>query len=286
MAGEPTDRDVRTRPSAVLRDLAPRAVSGAALAVVAVGATWWGAVPFALLVGAVALIMSWEWSRIVRGAANDRVFLVHVIAVAVAVVLTARGMPAQALAACVAGAIGVQLLARTPHLALSSLGVLYAGLPAIALIWLRGYNSLGALAILFVFATVWTTDTFAYLCGRLIGGPKLWPAMSPGKTWSGTAGGIVFAGLAGALFSVFLLQQPPLVPAVVAVVLSIVSQAGDLAESGLKRAFSIKNASELIPGHGGFMDRMDGAVTAAIVAAVIAVVRDPAFPAQSLLLWS
>src|SRR5262249_45708203 len=132
---------------------------------------------------------------------------------------------------------------------------------------------------------VWATDTFAYLCGRLIGGPKLFPALSPRKTWAGTLGGIAFAALAAAMFSATLPRSSAAMLAATGIGLSIVAQVGDLAESALKRAFSVKNASDLIPGHGGFMDRMDGIVAVASVAALLAAARGGHSPAHALMFW-
>jgi phosphatidate cytidylyltransferase len=257
------------------------------MAGVALACNWLGALPFGLLVIAIALAMSWEWGRIVRGDGVDLSFLVQGASAVLAIVLAMHGFPGRAILVLAAGALAVLGLARADRRLFSVLGVGYVGLPAIALVWLRGEDTYGALAILFIFVVVWTTDTFAYLCGRLIGGPRLWPALSPGKTWAGTLGGLAFAALAGVLFSGLI--SPPtasLALAGAAIVLSVVSQIGDLAESALKRAFAVKDASRLIPGHGGFMDRMDGIVTAALLAALIAAVRGAQAPGQSLLLWS
>lgn len=272
------------RPAALSQDLLPRAISGIVLAAVALASNWAGHWPFFLVVLAVGLLMSWEWSRIVRSA-SDGAFILHALGVGAGTVLASMGMPLAGCGMIIASAIFVGLLATSQKL-LSMVGVVYVGLPAISLIWLRGADDFGALAILFVFIVVWMTDTFAYVCGRLLGGAKLWPAVSPGKTWSGTIGGLVFAAITGAIFAMSVPRSSMLVLAGVAVVLSVVSQAGDLAESALKRAFKVKNASELIPGHGGFMDRMDGVVAAAAVAALIAAARGAASPAHALLIWS
>jgi phosphatidate cytidylyltransferase len=254
---------------------------------VALACNWLGALPFALLVVVIAIAMSWEWGSIVRGNGIDAPFLVQAAAAAIAIALSMRGQLGWAILAVGIGSLLVFAVARADRRLFSMLGVAYVGLPAAALVWLRGEDTYGALAILFIFVVVWTTDTFAYLCGRLIGGPKLWPALSPGKTWAGTLGGIGFAALAGLLFAGLL--TPPtasLALAGAAILLSLVSQIGDLAESALKRAFAVKDASHLIPGHGGFMDRMDGIVTAALLAALIAALRGWQAPAQSLLMWS
>ena len=142
-------------------------------------------------------------------------------------------------------------------------GLLYAAALLIAPVLLRRDAAFGFAAILFLFVIVWLTDIAAYFVGRAIGGPKLMPRVSPKKTWSGAIGGT----LAGVLGGVVVAQQFGVASlaavAVVALVLSVVSQAGDLLESAIKRQFDAKDASQLIPGHGGLMDRLDGFVAAA-----------------------
>ncbi len=169
---------------------------------------------------------------------------------------------------------------------LSAIGVLYCGLPVVALGWFRGDEPLGFLAALYIIAVVVATDTAAFAAGRLIGGPKLAPAISPNKTWAGLCGGVAAATLAGALFPALTGSGSWLWLAALGFVLGAVAQAGDLAELRLKRAFGRKDSSDLIPGHGGVMDRMDGIVTAAIVAAVIALAIDAYAPARALLYGS
>ena len=144
-------------------------------------------------------------------------------------------------------------------------GIPYAGALGIAPIVLRSDGEYGFLAIILLFAVVWATDIAAYFVGRAVGGPKLVPRVSPKKTWSGAIGGTlprVVAAVArrpgrrrlNGLFAI----------AMLAVVLSVVAQAGDLFESALKRRFGAKDSSHLIPGHGGLMDRLDGFVTASV----------------------
>ena len=148
---------------------------------------------------------------------------------------------------------------------------------------MRSADAAGAVALLFVFAVVWTTDTFAYLCGRLIGGPRIWPALSPRKTWAGTIGGVVFAGAVALAFAWVSTSPSAATLLITAILLSTATQLGDLLESAIKRGYQIEQASSLIPGHGGFMDRMDGIAAAALVAALIGLARNAAAPAASLL---
>ena len=286
MVGEVSERIVVARAAALPADLMPRIVSGLVLAGLALAANWAGPLPFAVMVAVVALVMSWEWARVVRPPALDVALLAQLAAVPIPVCAAAVGVPLPGVVALLAGAAIVALLCRPRQPLLSGLGVLYVGLPAIALIWLRNDGAHGQLAILFIYIIVWTTDTFAYTCGKLIGGPKLWPAISPMKTWAGTLGGIGFAGLGSIAFGYATAHPAPLGLALIGVVLSLAAQSGDLAESALKRSFAVKHASLLIPGHGGFMDRMDGIAAAAAVAALLAALYDPQSPARALLFWA
>lgn len=146
-----------------------------------------------------------------------------------------------------------------------SAGLVVAALAAVALIWLRVGSADGLAVILFLLAVVWCSDIGAYLAGRLFGGKRLAPAISPGKTWSGAAGGLLAAVAGGLLLSPA--AGGWLRTAVSAGLLGVVSQAGDLSESALKRHFGVKDSGRLIPGHGGVLDRLDGLIAVALVAA-------------------
>ncbi len=165
-------------------------------------------------------------------------------------------------------------------------GLLYAGVLLLAPVIIRRDPMLGFVAILFLFAVVWVTDIAAYFAGRAIGGPKLWPAVSPNKTWSGAIVGTL-GGVAAALLVAMgagLVVAPMLI--LVALALSIAAQAGDLLESALKRRFGAKDASGLIPGHGGLMDRLDGFLTAVLAAVMVGLLRGGLEgSARGLLVW-
>lgn len=266
-------------------DFGTRLVSGLVLAVAALALTWAGIYPFAALVLAVTLIVAWEWGHIVRDGGIDTIFVLHAIAVVVAVALTLMGLPALGIMAVAVGAILAALLGFERLGRISALGVLYAGLPAIALIWIRSTPSYGFEAALFILLAVWAADTGAYLAGRLVGGPKLMPKVSPNKTWSGLAGAITGAMLVGAGFVVATPGVGGWRPVATAAALAIISQVGDLMESALKRWHGVKDASGLIPGHGGFMDRVDGLIFAAIVAALFGAWVNIHGPARAILTW-
>lgn len=266
------------------RDLGVRIVAGVAMAVVALAVLWAGSLPFAALVSAVAVVVSWEWGRIVRAGGVDAIFVIQAAAVIIAVLLASKGLAGLGLIAVLVAAIISALLAFGERGHMAALGALYAGLPALALVWLRGSDMIGMLAVLFVLLSVWTTDTGAYFGGRQIGGPKLMPRVSPNKTWSGLLCGIAAAGIIGAIFAMATnvgLHAGRM--AVGGMVLGLVAQAGDLFESALKREYGVKDASALIPGHGGFMDRIDGLAAAAVLAAIFAMAVNIHAPARALL---
>jgi phosphatidate cytidylyltransferase len=170
------------------------------------------------------------------------------------------------------------------------IGVLYAALPVLALVVLRNDQHFGLLAIIFLMLIVWAADIFAYFAGRIIGGPKLAPRLSPKKTWAG-----LFGAVAGAMALAFLVsrsgldvaqQLKPLPLMVLAGVLAIVEQAGDIFESAFKRHYGVKDSGTLIPGHGGVMDRLDGLIFVAVTALLIGLVRAGSMStAQGLLVW-
>ncbi len=281
--------DVQSRsPLASLsRELQLRIASGLGFAAVAFAMLYWGPAPFAILLAIVAAVMSWEWNRIVRGEGEDAIAAVHIATAIAAAGVAVFDQTGLALAVVAIGAIVVAALCfGSGRAGLSAVGVLYTALPVIALIWLRQDPSLGLLAVLFVLLAVAATDMAAYFTGRTIGGPKLWPVVSPNKTWSGLAGGVTAAALTGALFPLLTGSGWWIWLTCLGVVLGLVAQAGDLAESALKRHFGVKDTSDLIPGHGGFMDRMDGIVTASIAAALIAAVSEAYAPARALLYGS
>jgi phosphatidate cytidylyltransferase len=148
------------------------------------------------------------------------------------------------------------------------LGTLYIGLPSIAIIWLRARPELGLATLVWMLALTIAVDSGAYLAGRTIGGPKLAPRISPKKTWAGLAGGIIAAVLVGLLTARAMGAASLLPLALASALLAIVEQAGDLAESGFKRYFGVKDSSRLIPGHGGFLDRVDGLLAVSLAVAV------------------
>ncbi len=289
-----TDAGTDAEPPGHTGELGKRLVSAivmAALAILAVAAGGW---PFVMFWAAAAVGVFWEWSTMIAGGAAART--TGIAALALAAVAVGVGQLYVALAALAAGSAGVAG-ASAPHLRVwGAAGVVYGGVALLAPVVLRRDLALGLVAILFLFAVVWSTDVFGYFVGRTIGGPRLAPPISPNKTWAGACGGAVGAIAAGAAVA---LVSGDLVPgglsggrlalptaAAVAFALSVASQAGDLFESAVKRRFGVKDASHVIPGHGGLMDRLDGFIAASGVAALIGIMRAGAdAPAGGFLLW-
>ncbi|WEK48804.1 MAG: phosphatidate cytidylyltransferase [Candidatus Kaistia colombiensis] len=251
-------------------DLRLRLLSAAVLIPFALVVAWWGGLPAYLLVALVSAIVFAEWANIIgrspRLLPSTADVSIGVAFVALSAIVAGMQGLGAGLAVLIAGMAGVALISRSAWLAF---GVAYAGLLGVCLAALRGGDAAGLTAVIVLLVLVWGTDSFAYFAGRTLGGPKLWPRVSPKKTWSGSLGGLVggvlLASVAGSLFGV---RVGPVLILCLAL-LSIVSQAGDLFESAIKRHFDKKDSGSIIPGHGGMMDRVDGLIFAAIGAALI-----------------
>ncbi|MGG5809508.1 phosphatidate cytidylyltransferase [Falsiroseomonas sp. CW058] len=258
------------------KDLRKRALSALVLGPSAVACIWLGAEAFTAMVALAVAILAWEWVHLC--GRRTRVFpgLAVPLVVMAACALAVDDHPRWALALLVAGFLATWAGARAlPHTVDQpagrlAAGVLYIGLAGIALIELRHDTDAGRANVLFLFLVVWASDIGAYMAGRALGGPKLWPAVSPNKTWSGAGGGLL-AAVAVGLACALAFQPGAAAGAVVAVavLLGIASQAGDLLESAIKRHFRVKDTSSLIPGHGGLLDRLDGVLAAAPVASLL-----------------
>ncbi len=270
-------------------ELVLRFRSALVLVTLSLALTYAGSNTFAALILFFAGAMSWEWGRVVRGRSFDVIFLLQLSAIVSAGALTLNNYPASAVAIIMAATWASFWIHK--HGALASdpwwtaAGVYYAGFPAIAMIAIRQDPDYGFHAILYLFLVVWSADSGAFFTGRLFGGPKLMPSISPNKTWSGFFGGAAAACCAGTLFALWLGQTSVPMLSLISILLAIVSQGGDLGESFTKRVFGVKHSSGLIPGHGGVLDRLDGLVFAAIGAGLIAVAVDPLRPGRALLIW-
>ena len=279
------------------RNLALRVASSVVLAPIVLFCAYIGGWSFIVLCAAGAGGILWEWTNLVTGKADVRILAPGLAALLAAMVFTGLDYPgsavgAIAVGALIAGAAGAVGVSRLPGAAPLSAGlwaaggVLYAGSAFCGPALVRRDGEWGFTALLFLFATVWMTDIFAFGAGRAIGGPRLWPGVSPNKTWAGAVGGLG-GGLAGAVAVAYASGIGALAQAaVMGLVLSVLAQAGDLFESAVKRHFGTKDTSHLIPGHGGLMDRLDGFLVAALAALVIGVLRQGTdTPARGFLLW-
>lgn len=219
-----------------------------------------------MLAAAIGGLVFYEWMT-VSGEMRDRPLAVAgwivVLLLLGALVLGAPSGVLLIAAAAMAVALAVASRVRGRGMETGK-GLAYALIPAISLAGLRGDATPGLWAIIYLFAVVWATDIFAYFVGRAVGGPKLAPSISPGKTWSGAVGGAAFAVLAAIAVAYVHGDASPVLLGLAALPLSVISQIGDLYESRFKRRFGAKDSSNLIPGHGGVMDRVDGLVAAAV----------------------
>ena len=246
--------------------LTQRIVSALVMLPPVAAAVWFGPPWSDLLVGVAVAVLAWEWSGITAGRFLAPGPVGLAAGLVGAVVLLAAGCGAWSLAALAAAGLGALLLAPAGKGPWLALGALYLGPAALAFAWLRQRPD-GLETICWLLATVWAVDIFAYVSGRSIGGPKLWPAVSPKKTWAGLLGGVAAAALVGAAFAWWLPGHSALALAAASALLAVVAQGGDLLESAVKRHFGVKDASQLIPGHGGLMDRVDGLLAASLALA-------------------
>jgi phosphatidate cytidylyltransferase len=267
-------------------ELTLRICSALVLVPLAVGTAYLGGWPFAAFWSLAAIGVFWEWSALVAADQRRLIVMVGGATLVVSMALAAGGRLIAAVVVAALGTVAVAPMAPARRRGWVAGGVPYAGAIGIAPIALRSDSEDGFIAVVFLFAIVWTTDIVAYFLGRLIGGPKLLSRVSPKKTWSGAISGLAAAVLAAIAVAAGAGLSGLLAIAAVAAVLSAVSQAGDLFESLLKRRFGAKDSSHLIPGHGGLMDRLDGFVLAAAVAALIGILRGGLdAPARGLLVW-
>ncbi len=263
--------------SANLVNFGLRTLSALILAPLVLGAVWLGGVAFFILLAAASVFALMEWQK-VSGSANRLNDVLYATSGPAFVAMFYIGGVGLAVLAVFGGAIAAIFLApksKSEKLWRAG-GLIYIGIPIVALIYVRNGGpgvtlSVGRDAMLFLLAAVWGSDIGAYAFGRLIGGAKLAPRISPSKTWAGAIGGIVVAGFAVVpvyhLGSDWADEYSLSIIFSVGAVLAIASQIGDLFESSVKRHFNVKDTGTLIPGHGGILDRIDGLLFAAPVMA-------------------
>lgn len=239
------------------------------LAPLALGCIWIGGAAFAGLIALIAVGLAYEWLGLCGQRTSPSAVALYA-ALPLAVLLMAWG---DGIAAVVLLAVATVLGRGLSPIRPLGFGILYLGLGVVALVWLRQPSGSGGVNVIVLLLVVWASDIGAYIAGRAIGGPRLAPAISPGKTWSGAAGGLVAAASVGAAASAILRNGPvSWRPILFAVLIGIISQAGDLFESQLKRHFGVKDSGTMIPGHGGLLDRLDALLTAVPAAALLALI--------------
>jgi len=253
-------------------DWITRPLFGIALAAVAIAGIFGGQAYIAVLGALASIAAAREWHRMVGERVFGPAFVLSSLTVAAALAASVWVQPAWiAWAVLAAGAGGVALYAHFSGLlpAWHGLGPIYIATAPLALVALRGAPH-GALIIIGMFLAIWATDTGALIVGNLVGGPRLWPALSPNKTWSGTLGAVAIAALIESGFVAFIGGQPML-GALYGAGIAIVAHGGDLLESWFKRAFDRKDSGGLIPGHGGILDRIDSTLLTAPLLAILVV---------------
>jgi phosphatidate cytidylyltransferase len=251
--------------------LVRRILSSLVLAPLALAAVYFGTPWLELMLIAAAAEMAREWSRLCDGGRAMPGGLVLAAGAVIAIGLGSRVGMSEALWTVLATAVLGFLVGsgrgRVTAVWIAA-GAPVVVLPCLAFLWLRFGTEDGVRICFWLFAAVWATDIAAYAVGRAVGGPKLWPRVSPKKTWSGLAGGVIAAGVVGFVTSWLLESDRALSLIVSGFLVAIVAQSGDLAESAVKRRFGVKDAGRLIPGHGGVLDRVDGLIAAAPAVAV------------------
>ena len=249
-------------------ELLVRAAVGLALVAVALAALVLGGWGFWLLVVVMAMVMLAEWAGLVGARPQERRLALLALVVPLAIMAPGGAGPGF-LALGLVGAAFFFIGAVTRKAALAA-GALYVGIPVLSLLLIREQRDFGLIYALWTLALVWMCDIGAYFAGRMIGGPKLAPAISPNKTWAGLIGGVALASL----FAAFMHWQLGLAMRLTLAtpVLAVIAQGGDLFESWLKRRVGAKDSGTILPGHGGVLDRLDGLVPVAPVAAFLVVV--------------
>lgn len=253
------------------RNLLMRVIAASVLAPAAIAIAYAGGWLWAALVTVAAIGLYVEWLMIVGEAGWNRVVGSGTLALGVAGLLLAFGQIEVALAVLLLGLLAVMALAQERHVWIMA-GFGYATAAELSSILVRLDPVEGFTALMLILLVVWVTDIGGYFAGRGIGGPKLWPRVSPNKTWAGAFGGFVASVAVAAGFAACGLGRTGVL-LLLGSALSIISQLGDLFESAVKRHFGVKDSSHIIPGHGGLLDRLDGFVAAVVVAAIFGFLR-------------
>jgi phosphatidate cytidylyltransferase len=279
---QPADRP------AGLTNLQKRTLSAAVLLPLVIAAIVLGHPYFTIVVAVFAVAMAWEFTSV---AAHERVggqtspvplpsirgwrllAAISIVTVLLAVITTGFGLPDVPIweivvVGIVATGAAALVVSRAKALWFT-VGVVYVAAPAAALVAIRSDPAHGMASLVWIIALVVAADTGGYLVGRTVGGPKLAPRISPNKTWSGLGGAVAGAALVGLLTAFILNHTNVLMLTLISAVIGLLEQGGDLVESAFKRHFGVKDTSQIIPGHGGVLDRVDGLLAVAVAVLVI-----------------
>ncbi len=250
----------------IWKSLGARTASTVILVPMVVGLFWYGGIPLLFFLLTVTLIMAFEWDRLNAVSVTKLAFFgLAGFSIAALVSMKIFGYPSvlAILGLAIIGQIVVTWRENRSVL-IGAIGPIYIILPVCTLLWLADLPKVGSGIVFWLMVSVWTTDVFAYFVGGLLGGPKLAPRISPGKTWSGLMGGVlaatVIGGLLYGMFIPFDVLEISLQNFLLAALMAISAQIGDLGESWLKRKQMVKDSGKLIPGHGGLLDRVDGLI--------------------------
>lgn len=253
------------------RDLALRALSATILIPVVIAVILFGDWLFTLLVGIAAAVMCLEWGKMSEPRAPTRMGVAVALGVVAPIFAAQMGDFSAAFVLLTFGAVFAAVFARAVGAVAvnAAYGVLYIGWPCVVLVWLR-QQPYGHDWTIMLFAIAWSADIAAYAIGNIFKGPKLWPRFSPNKTWSGFLGGLAAGVIAGAVAeSLSDIDIPVAFALLMGLAVALATMAGDLWESALKRRFGVKDAGDIIPGHGGILDRVDGLMFAVIAIAAV-----------------
>lgn len=245
-------------------DLPRKTIVAVVLVAIAIAALIQGGIAFWILASVAALLMLAEWAELAKSSPRDKRIAMFAASVPLAILSPLAAGPGFFVLGLIAGATFFTIIVtRRTQL---GLGVAYAVIPCVALLFIREQQN-GVVLSFWTLALVWATDIGAYFTGRLIGGPKLMPAVSPNKTWAGLAGGMVAALAVGLVFTHW--AGLPIGLGLSSFILAAIAQGGDLYESALKRRAGVKDSGTILPGHGGVLDRLDGLVPVAPMVAIL-----------------
>ncbi len=272
------------------RDLGVRAGAAIALLPVVIFCIWYGGVAYLAMLILAAGLMSNEWCRLIYPERNRSLqTALHGLTVLAVILCLTLGLVATAWLFLVIGwgaSVGFAWRSAPDSFPWAWFGMPYIALPMAALYVLRADSQYGLIAVIWLFAVIWSTDTGAYFAGRIFGGPKLAPRFSPKKTWAGLVGGALLAAVASGFITYYSGLPGGGKLAMLAALAAVISQGGDIFESAAKRRFGVKDSGAILPGHGGILDRVDGLIFAAVFCAILGLARGGfANAGAGLLIW-